>query len=93
MVHRSAGALPLDGGKSANAEEYETGKCRIHRPWRNAPRMPKELLSSTSRPSIWRDNVGNIYTGIISGVTEWGMYVEIIENKCEGNDPVAGYYR
>jgi len=31
-----------------------------------------------------RDQVGNIFTGIISGVTEWGMYVEIIENKCEG---------
>ncbi len=30
------------------------------------------------------ENIGNIYTGIISGVTEWGMYVEISENKCEG---------
>jgi ribonuclease R len=31
-----------------------------------------------------RDQVGNNFMGIISGVTEWGMYVEIIENKCEG---------
>ena len=30
------------------------------------------------------ENIGKIYTGIISGVTEWGMYVEISENKCEG---------
>ena len=31
-----------------------------------------------------KDQVGNVYAGVISGVTEWGMYVEIIENKCEG---------
>jgi ribonuclease R len=29
-------------------------------------------------------NIGEEYKGIISGLTEWGMYVEIIENKCEG---------
>jgi ribonuclease R len=31
-----------------------------------------------------QDHVGHQYTGIISGLTEWGMYVEIVENKCEG---------
>ena len=31
-----------------------------------------------------QNNIGSVYNGIISGVTEWGMYVEIIENKCEG---------
>jgi ribonuclease R len=25
-----------------------------------------------------------IYDGVVSGVTEWGIFVEIIENRCEG---------
>jgi ribonuclease R len=30
------------------------------------------------------ERIGQVYDGIISGVTEWGIYIEIIENKCEG---------
>jgi ribonuclease R len=31
-----------------------------------------------------KDVVGQVFDGIISGVTEWGVFVEIEENKCEG---------
>ncbi len=31
-----------------------------------------------------QDKIGRVYKGIVSGITDWGMYVEIIENKCEG---------
>jgi len=30
------------------------------------------------------DKVGQVFEGLISGVSKWGIYVEIIENKCEG---------
>ena len=29
-------------------------------------------------------NIGKCYAGIISGVTAWGLYVELKENRCEG---------
>lgn len=34
------------------------------------------------------DKLGRIYDGVISGVTEWGVYVELNENKCEGLVPI-----
>jgi ribonuclease R/exosome complex exonuclease DIS3/RRP44 len=30
------------------------------------------------------DNVGKVFEGIVSSVTEYGIFVEILENKCEG---------
>ena len=34
------------------------------------------------------ERLGQIYDGVISGVTEWGLYVELNENKCEGLVPI-----
>jgi ribonuclease R len=82
MVHRLLFHY-LNGGQSANAEHYEK-LCQ------HSSQMEKKA-SDAERASVkykqaeyLRDQVGNIFSGVISGVTEWGMYVEIIENKCEG---------
>ncbi len=34
------------------------------------------------------DKLGKVYDGVVSGITEWGLYVEINENKCEGMIPI-----
>ncbi|MFD1292913.1 ribonuclease R [Lutibacter holmesii] len=73
----------LDGGKSPKAEAYEE-KCK------HASNQ-EYLASKAERSSIkymqikyMEDHKDQEFEGVISGVTEWGIYVEIIENKCEG---------
>ena len=82
MVHRLL-QLYLDAGASANEEEYEE-KCKHSSQMEN-------LATSAERDSIKYMQIKYMeahkdqeFLGVISGVTEFGIYVEIIENKCEG---------
>ncbi len=86
MVHRLLEHY-LRGGKTVDEEEYE-GKCR------HASEMERKAIDA-ERASIkykqveyLADKVGEVYDGIIAGVTDWGIYVEINENKCEGMIPI-----
>ena len=85
----------LDGGNSPKAEPYEE-KCK-HSSKR------EELASKAERSSIkymqvkyMQDHNEEIFEGVITGVTEWGIYVEITKNKCEGmvriRDIKSDYY-
>jgi ribonuclease R len=82
MVHRLL-QYYLDGGKSVNNDEYEE-KCE------HSSSM-ESLATSAERDSIkymqikyMQDHQNEEFLGVISGVTEWGIYVEIVSNKCEG---------
>ena len=82
MVHRLL-QYYLDGGKSVSEELYEE-KC-VH-----SSNM-EGLATSAERDSIkymqvkyMQDHKDQEFLGVISGVTEWGIFVEIVENKCEG---------
>ncbi|MBC7605699.1 MAG: ribonuclease R [Burkholderiales bacterium] len=82
MVHRLL-QYYLDGGKSADADLYEE-KCQ------HSSNM-EGLATSAERDSVkymqikyMQDHKDQEFLGVISGVTEWGIYVEIVENKCEG---------
>lgn len=82
MAHRLLQQY-LDGGKSADEEVYED-KC-VHSSHR------ENLAANAERDSVkymqvkfMQDHKDEEFLGVISGVTEWGIYVEIVENKCEG---------
>lgn len=82
MVHRLL-ALYLDGGKSVSEEEYETASSHSSAMEKRAADAERASIKYKQAEYL-EENVGKTYMGLISGVTEWGMYVEIIENKCEG---------
>jgi ribonuclease R len=82
MVHRLLQHY-LHHGQSANAEHYEA-LC-VHSSQMEKKAADAERASvKYKQAEFLTEQIGSIFTGIISGVTEWGMYVEIIENKCEG---------
>lgn len=86
MVHRLLTRY-LDGGRSVSEVKYEEycDHCSDM----------EQLAANAERASIkykevefMSEHIGEEYEGTISGVTEWGIYVEINENKCEGMVPV-----
>ena len=73
----------LNGGKTINKE-------RLEKLCKHCSEMEKKA-SQAERDSIkymqikfLQNRIGEIYDGVVSGVTEWGLYIEIISNKCEG---------
>jgi ribonuclease R len=82
MVHRLL-LHYLNGGQSANAEHYEA-LCK-HSSEKEKKAADAERASVKYKQAEYlKDHIGSIYSGVISGVTEWGMYVQIPENNCEG---------
>jgi len=82
MVHRLLAAY-LNNEKSANEEEYEIAASHSSTMEKRAADAERASIKYKQAEYL-EENIGNTFLGIISGVTEWGMYVEIIENKCEG---------
>ncbi|MFY0602391.1 MAG: ribonuclease R [Flavobacteriaceae bacterium] len=85
----------LEGGNTPKADIYEE-KCKHSS-------KQEELAAKAERDSIkymqikyMKDHENEVFEGVISGVTEWGIYVEIITNKCEGmvriRDIKSDYY-
>ncbi|HNW57017.1 MAG TPA: ribonuclease R [Bacteroidales bacterium] len=82
MVHRLLAAYL--------AQENPGTKEKFEKLCDHSSKMEK-LASEAERASVkykqvefMSDKTGKVFEGIISGVTEWGIYVEIVENHCEG---------
>ena len=82
MAHRLLQRY-LDGEKSANEEIYEE-KCMHSSNMENLATKAERDSIKYMQIKFMQDHKDEEFVGVISGVTDWGIYVEIISNKCEG---------
>lgn len=82
MVHRLLQEY-LSKGKSANREEYES-KCEHSSEMERKAESAERMSVKYKQAEFMVDKVGQIFDGLISGVSKWGIFVEIVETKCEG---------
>ncbi|OAV75272.1 Ribonuclease R [Bacteroidales bacterium Barb7] len=86
MVHRLLERY-LAGGRSARKDKYEE-LCEHSSAMESVASNAERASVKYKQVEFMRDKLGMVFDGIISGVTEWGLYVELNENKCEGLVPV-----
>jgi len=86
MVHRLLQRY-LDGGKTVDEEVYEE-MCEHSSDMEQRAANAERASIKYKQVEFMKDRLGQEFDGVISGVTEWGLYVEIIENKCEGMIPI-----
>ncbi len=82
MVHRLLDHY-MKGGKSAAKNEFEQ-KCQHSTDMEIKASEAERASIKYKQVQFLQDKKGEVFDGIISGVQEWGFFVEIIENKCEG---------
>ena len=86
MVHRLLTRY-LAGGRTAQADKYEE-LCEHSSAMEQTAASAERASIKYKQVEFMSERIGNVYDGVISGVTEWGLYVEVNENKCEGMVPL-----
>ena len=82
LVHRLLQRY-LDGKNSANEEDYEE-MCSHSSEMENLAANAERDSVKYMQVKYMQDHKDQEFLGVISGVTEWGIYIEIVSNKCEG---------
>ena len=86
MVHRLLTRY-LEGGRSAQADKYEN-LCEHSSAMEQTAASAERASIKYKQVEFMGAHIGCVFDAVISGVTEWGLYAEINENKCEGMIPM-----
>lgn len=82
MVHRLLDRY-LANGSSVSAKDYEI-KCKHSSDMEKRAAEAERASIKYKQVEYMSDRIGEVFEGVISGVTDWGIYIELIDNKCEG---------
>ncbi len=86
MVHRLLTRY-AEGGRSAQRSKYDD-LCEHSSDMEQVAAQAERASIKYKEVEFMQDKIGQEFDGIISGVTEYGIYVELNENKCEGMVPM-----
>ena len=86
MVHRLLEHY-LAGGRSVTQKKYEA-MCEHCSSMEQVAANAERASIKYKQVEFMQDKLGQVFDGVISGVTEWGLYVELNDNKCEGLVPI-----
>lgn len=86
MVHRLLTRY-LAGGRSVMQSKYEE-YCEHSSNMEQLAEQAERASIKYKQVEYMSERMGQAYDAVISGVTEWGIYAEIIENKCDGLIPI-----
>ncbi|MDB4584588.1 ribonuclease R, partial [Draconibacterium sp.] len=85
MVHRLLEKY-LNDGRSVNEQKYEA-LCKHSSDMETRAANAERTSIKYKQVEFMQDHIGKVYPGVISGITDWGIYVEL-ENKIEGMVPI-----
>lgn len=95
MVHRLIERYLIENQGSVNKKEYDEYCVHTSEMEKQAEEMERQSVKYKQAEYL-QDKIGQVFEGLISGVSKWGLYVELKGNKCEGlvryDDMPGDYY-
>ena len=83
MVHRLIERYLMENQPSVDKEEYEELCHHASEMEKRAAEMERESVKYKQAEYL-QDHIGKVFDGLISGISKWGIYVELKDSKCEG---------
>lgn len=83
MVHRLIERYMIENQPSVSQNEYEVLCQHASEMERKAAEMERESVKYKQAEYL-QDKIGKVFDGLISGISKWGIYVELKDSKCEG---------